>query len=144
MNTGETVVGNFGGATRFDYTAHGDAINAAARLESVNKHFDTRICVSETTLERCAYPHHRPIGRLVLKGKSESLGACELLTASRARAPEILEYVEAYRLLEAGDPAAARAFTALAERCPDDGLVAFYAIRIEAGMRGVTIRLGEK
>ena len=74
VNTGETVVGNFGGATRFDYTAHGDAINTAARLESVNKHFDSRICVSETTLERCAYPHHRPIGRLVLKGKSEGLG----------------------------------------------------------------------
>ena len=33
VNTGETVVGNFGGATRFDYTAHGDAINTAARRQ---------------------------------------------------------------------------------------------------------------
>ena len=144
VNTGETVVGNFGGATRFDYTAHGDAINTAARLESVNKYFDTRICVSETTLERCAYPHHRPIGRLVLKGKSEGLGAYELLTASRAQTSEVVEYAQAYRLLESDDPSAAEVFAELAERYPEDGLIAFYAIRLEAGMPGVTIRLSEK
>ena len=144
VNTGETVVGNFGGATRFDYTAHGDAINTAARLEGVNKFFDTRVCVSETTLERCGHPHHRPIGRLMLKGKSEGLGACELLTASRARAPAIVEYLRAYRLLEAGDPAAAEVFAELTDRYPDDGLIAFYAIRLEAGMTGVTIRLSDK
>ena len=144
VNTGETVVGNFGGATRFDYTAHGDAINTAARLESVNKFFDTRICVSETTLERCGYPYHRPIGRLVLKGKAEGLGACELLTASRAQAPETVEYLRAYGLLEAGDPAAAEVFAELTERYPDDGLIAFYAIRLEAGMTSVTIRLSGK
>ena len=144
VNTGETVVGNFGGATRFDYTAHGDAINTAARLESVNKYFDTRICVSESTLERCAHPYHRPIGRLILKGKSEGLGAYELLTASRARSPEVVEYMRAYRLLECEDPAAADAFAALAERHPDDGLIAFYAVRLEAGVPGVTIRLSGK
>ena len=144
VNTGATVVGNFGGATRFDYTAHGDAINTAARLEGVNKFFDTRVCVSETTLERCGHPHHRPIGRLVLKGKSEGLGAYELLTASRARAPAIVEYLRAYRLLEAGDPGAAEVFAELTERHPDDGLIAFYAIRLEAGMTGITIRLSEK
>ena len=144
INTGETVVGNFGGPTRFDYTAHGDAINTAARLEGVNKYFDTQVCVSETTLARCAYPYHRPIGRLVLKGKSEGIGAYELLTASRTRAPEIVEYVKAYRLVESCDPAAQKEFAELTERYPNDGLIAFYAIRLEAGMTGVTIRLGEK
>ena len=144
INTGETVVGNFGGATRFDYTAHGDAINTAARLESVNKYFDTRVCASETTLARCAYPHRRPIGRLVLKGKAQGLGAFELLTASRMRAPEIVEYAKAYRLVESCDPAAGQVFEELAERYPRDGLIAFYATRLEAGMTGVTIRLSGK
>ena len=144
VNTGETVVGNFGGATRFDYTAHGDAINTAARLEGVNKFFDTRICVSETTLDRCDWPHHRPIGRLVLEGKTEGLGACELLTAARARAPATKEYVQAYRMLEAGEPGAGEVFAELVERYPDDGLIAFYASRAEAGMTGITIRLSEK
>ena len=145
INTGETVVGNFGGPTRFDYTAHGDAINTAARLESVNKYFDTLICVSEPTLARCTRPpHHRPIGRLVLKGKSEGLGAYEVFGASRAQDPEIVEYAKAYRLVESCDPAAGKVFAELAERYPDDGLIAFYAIRLEAGMTGVTIRMSEK
>ena len=145
INTGETVVGNFGGAMRFDYTAHGDAINIAARLESVNKHFDTRICVSETTRDRCTDPHHyRPIGELVLKGKSEGLGAYELLSDTRAKAPEIVDYTRAYRLLESSTPDAAAAFAELADRYPHDGLIAFYAIRLEAGMESTVIRLTEK
>ena len=144
VNTGEAVVGNFGGATRFDYTAYGDAVNAAARLESVNKFFDPRICVSGTTLERCDWPHHRPIGRLVLKGKSEGLDAYELLDPSRARAPEVVEYEAAYRLLEAGDPSAGAVFDDLAERHPGDGPIAFHAIRLEAGMTGVVIEMSGK
>ena len=145
VNTGETVVGNFGGTTRFDYTAHGDAINTAARLESVNKHFETRVCVSETTRALCAHPHHyRTIGQLVLQGKSKGLGAYELLGAERAEAPEIAEYAKAYRLIEVNDPGAASAFAALAERYPRDGLIAFYAIRLEAGLTDTTIRLTEK
>ena len=144
VNTGETVVGNFGGATRFDYTAHGDAINAASRLESVNKYFDTRVCVSETTLERCANVHCRPIGQLVLKGRSESLGAFEVLSASRAEKPEITEYTKAYRLLETGDPSAAERFAELSDRYPEDGLLAFYAIRLQAEVPGVVIRLTDK
>ena len=145
INTGETVVGNFGGAMRFDYTAHGDAINTAARLESVNKHFDTRICVSETTLDRCAHPFaHRPIGQLVLKGKSEGLSAHELLSATRAKTPEVCEYRRAYRLLESSTVEAAAVFAELADRYPHDGLIAFYAIRLEAGMQDTVIRLAEK
>ena len=145
INTGETVVGNFGGAMRFDYTAHGDAINTAARLESVNKHFDTRICVSETTRNRCARPHHyRPIGQLVLKGKSESLRAYELLSAARATEPDVAEYEKAYRLIETDNPCAPVAISELAERYPYDGLIAFYAIRLVAGMTGTLIRLTQK
>ena len=144
VNTGETVVGNFGGATRFDYTAHGDAINTAARLEGANKYFDTRICVSETTLAHCPWAYRRPIGRLVLKGKSEGLGTFELLDAERAEAPETGEYMQAWGLLEAGDPAAASVFAELADRYPADGLIAFHAIRLEAGMSGPVIRLAGK
>ena len=144
VNTGETVVGNFGGVARFDYTAHGDAINTAARLESLNKYLDTRILVSETTLGRGNYPHHRPIGRFVFKGKTEELGVHELFSAERARTPEMVEYAQAWPLLEAGDPSAARVFARLAERYPHDGVIAFHAIRLEAGMDGVVVRMGEK
>lgn len=50
VHSGEVIVGNFGGATIFDYRALGDTVNTAARLESVNRHFGTNICISENTL----------------------------------------------------------------------------------------------
>ena len=71
VNSGEVVVGNFGGSTMFDYTAYGDAVNTAARLESINKQLGTNICVSSKTIDKCKIFVGRPVGNLVLKGKSE-------------------------------------------------------------------------
>ena len=45
-HAGPAIVGNFGGGRFFDYTAYGDTINVAARLETANKQLGTRICVS--------------------------------------------------------------------------------------------------
>ena len=53
VNSGQVVVGNFGGSRMFDYTAYGDAVNTAARLESINKQLGTNICVSSKTIEQC-------------------------------------------------------------------------------------------
>ena len=46
VHAGPALVGNFGGSRFFDYTAYGDTINTAARLEAANKFLGTRICVS--------------------------------------------------------------------------------------------------
>src|SRR5204862_5477072 len=46
VHAGPAIVGNFGGSRFFDYTAYGDTINVAARLEAANKQLGTRICVS--------------------------------------------------------------------------------------------------
>ena len=45
-HAGPAIVGNFGGGRFFDYTAYGDTINVAARLETANKQLGTRVCVS--------------------------------------------------------------------------------------------------
>ena len=73
VHSGSVIVGNFGGSHMFDYRALGDTINTASRLESVNKHLGTRMCVSENTLSGCTGVVTRPVGRLVLKGKTEPL-----------------------------------------------------------------------
>ena len=46
VHCGPALVGNFGGGRFFDYTAYGDAINIAARLQAANKFLGTRVCVS--------------------------------------------------------------------------------------------------
>lgn len=56
INTGFAVVGNLGSEQIFDYTAIGDTINLGARLEGINKEYDTekKIIISEFTLEKVA------------------------------------------------------------------------------------------
>jgi adenylate cyclase len=49
LDSGETVVGNFGSARRFSYTAMGDHVNVASRLEGLNKVYGTTILMSENT-----------------------------------------------------------------------------------------------
>jgi len=51
VHAGSALVGNFGGSRFFDYTAYGDTINIAARLEAANKHLGTRICVSASAAD---------------------------------------------------------------------------------------------
>ena len=62
VHAGPAIVGNFGGGRFFDYTAYGDTINIAARLEAANKQLGTRICVSASAAERVD-GFSRPAGR---------------------------------------------------------------------------------
>ena len=144
VNTGRAIVGNFGGAERFDYTAHGDAINTAARMESVNKHLGTRICIAGTTASKCPNHLFRPIGALVLKGKTEAIDAFEPITSEEASRPLSTRYMTAFEALSHSEPVAKDLFTALKEDFPDDPLVNLHYQRIMSGKLSVTIVLAEK
>jgi adenylate cyclase len=78
LNTGEVSVGNFGSETRFDYTALGDHMNLAARLEGSNKLFGTYLLISEFTYAKIAdtFPA-RELGRIGVVGRSEPLTVYE-------------------------------------------------------------------
>lgn len=70
MHFGEAVVGNFGGERRIQYTALGDAMNTAARLESANKALGSAIMASREFAERSGLDWWRPMGPVVLRGRA--------------------------------------------------------------------------
>jgi adenylate cyclase len=101
------------------------------------------MCISEAIYVGCEHLAARPVGRLVLKGKTQSLMVYEPVVEAEAqtRAP-LADYREAYELLAAQrlnglDPAEAlRAFVALAALFPQDPLVALHLNRLQQGETG--------
>jgi adenylate cyclase len=133
VNTGRAIVGNFGGKARFDYTAHGDAINIAARLEAANKLFGTRILISKATREAAPDIVARPLGALTLRGKS---AATEVFEPLEAENPAVAYVCLLAEILENSKSALAPALIALeslARSHPDDGVLARIREQIEHG-----------
>src|SRR5436309_3058150 len=79
LNTAEVVFGHVGAGNKLDFTAIGDGVNLAARLESENKVFKTHIIVSESTLgELGDAAQVNPLGEVVVKGKTVGVQIFEL------------------------------------------------------------------
>jgi class 3 adenylate cyclase len=141
VHAGPALVGNFGGSRFFDYTAYGDTINTAARLEAANKFLGTRICVSAAIANGVERFQGRPVGDLVLRGRSEPLRAYEALPPERFKGAATTQYSEAFAKLEAGDAAAMPAFAALVGLHADDALAGFHLRRLLNGAKGVSMKL---
>ena len=139
VHTGSAIVGNFGGARFFDYTAYGDTINIAARLEGANKQLGTRVCISATVAEQVEGFTGRPVGDLVLRGRSLHLRAYEPLDPAAAAAAE--PYYTAFALLEAQNAGAMPAFASLVGLHPDDALANFHLRRLLNGRTGTLIEM---
>lgn len=70
LHYGDAVVGNFGGERRIQYTALGDSMNTAARLEAANKALDSSVMASREFAERSGLDWWRPMGKIVLRGRA--------------------------------------------------------------------------
>lgn len=141
LHVGPALVGNFGGARFFDYAAYGDTINTASRLEAANKQLGTRMCVSESVVGCITDFVGRPIGDLVLRGRSETLRAYEPLSRDMFASPSTMRYSDAFARLSAEDPAVMPAFAALVGEHPGDPLAGFHLRRLLNGKKGTRIEL---
>lgn len=73
VETGPAIVGDVGGSRKLDYTAHGAAVNRAARLEAANKELGSSICIGPGTASRLRPGSLRSLGIVRLRGVSESI-----------------------------------------------------------------------
>jgi adenylate cyclase len=71
LHYGEAVIGNFGGATRIQYTALGDSMNTAARLEAANKQLASSVIASREFAEASGLDWWRAMGRVRLRGRAQ-------------------------------------------------------------------------
>ena len=73
IETGTAIVGDVGGQRKLDYTAHGNAMNAAARLEAANKDLGTSICIGPGTAAHLDAAALREVGTLTLRGQTATI-----------------------------------------------------------------------
>jgi hypothetical protein len=131
------LVGNVGSSTRLNYTALGDGVNVAARLEGINKLFGTTICISDSIYDQAkADILARPLKRVQVKGRKTTFMIYELLALRTGGDPEVMardrdEQLcamtwQASQEFEAGDlPAAARVYRDILNEFPGDALASF-------------------
>ncbi len=79
INLGVATVGNLGSTKRFDYTLVGDAVNAASRIESLNKEYHSHIIISSTTRDQLTTSvPTKDLGEVYVKGKDKPLRLFEV------------------------------------------------------------------
>jgi adenylate cyclase len=89
LNTGDVIFGNVGAGKKIEFTVIGDAVNLAARLESLNKEYKTTIIISEFTLAKLGTAAVvEPLGGVKVKGKTVETQIFDLQALAGQSAPE--------------------------------------------------------
>ena len=134
LNCANVLVGNIGSSRRLSYTALGDGVNVAARLEGINKLFGTTICISDSIYDHAqADILARPIKRVQVKGRKTEFMIYELLALRKSDDPDLrirdrdeqlsVMTWQASQRFEAGDaPAAELVYRDILKEFPEDSL----------------------
>jgi len=137
LNTGVASVGNMGSTMRLTYTAMGDAVNLASRLEGLNKEYGTRIIISESTQKevRSQRALVRELDMIRVKGKLQPVTIYEVLDAD-VLGKDGNDLVELFSRGLADYKkrdwrGAAQAFEQLLDRWPNDGPARIFLQRCE-------------
>jgi adenylate cyclase len=135
IHSGDAIVGNLGSDRLFDFTAIGDTVNLASRLEGVNKFFKTGILVSEETKSKTGDKFlMRDLGLIEVKGKNRAIRVYELLSetnnATRLEKEKVFLFSQGMRLFkEKNWDAAIERFNEVLKVYPDDGPSQLYIER---------------
>jgi adenylate cyclase len=135
INTGPMVVGNMGSRARLAYTAVGDAVNVAARLESLSKEYGVCVVVGEATREAAGHAfEYRFLDVVAVIGRNAPVTVYELLgragTLTPGAAVLLSRYHEGISLYRGRRwREAAALFDALGAEAPGDGPIALYRRR---------------
>lgn len=142
LHYGFAVVGNFGGEGRLSYTALGDAMNCAARLEGANKYLKSVALVSDEARSQTSFDVFRPMGRIILSGRATPVVVWEPVPDFD---PAVRE--ELVRLWEAFDQGDCSALDAIEQIClthDKDAALSAFACRLREAGPGGAVRLKEK
>ncbi len=137
INTDGVVVGNIGGEDRFDYSAIGDGVNLAARLEPANDTYGTLVMASELTVEQLSPGQFvlRELDLVAVKGREEPVSVFEVVALAGDALPEdrrraLAEYERGFRAYRAREWTEAEGhFRKALEEDPEDGPSRIYLER---------------
>jgi adenylate cyclase len=134
LHRGTVLLGHFGAPDRLSYTALGDGVNLAARLEGLNKQYGTRVLVSESIREAAGDLFvFRLLDRVAVKGKTDGIEVSELVgRAGTQMGAALADYERALRAHWSRDFAAA---LAILEGHPEDPPSRVLAARCRAFLK---------
>jgi adenylate cyclase len=144
IHTGAAFVGMVGSHEKLQYTALGDVLNTASRLEGLNKVIGTRICVSGEIAAKLTRFHCRPVGAFIVKGRHGATEVYEPINADRYSPRWIERYEAAYHALESNEAQAPSLLRRLHDDDADDPCVSFHIRRLAEGETGVLTEMHEK
>jgi len=140
LHWGEAIVGNFGGEGRIQYTALGDSMNTAARLEAANKALNTKVLASRAAMERSGLDWWRPIGRITLRGRATPVEIYEPVPEATAQERAYLQ--TALQRFDAGDVTVVDELETLASTNVRDAALANLVYRMQHIEPGGSYEMG--